>query len=154
VAHEEGVIHRDVKPQNLLVDPSGFLKVMDFGIARLAERRPDSGAALTAAGVVVGTPQYMAPEQLFGEAVDGRADLYATGAVLFECVTGRPVFEAPSLVALLARHLEDTAPNPRSLNPEVPDSLSVVILRALARRPDDRWPSATELLRALEGVQV
>jgi HAMP domain-containing protein/tRNA A-37 threonylcarbamoyl transferase component Bud32 len=154
VAHEEGVIHRDVKPQNLLVDPSGFLKVMDFGIARLAEHRSDPGQALTAAGVVVGTPQYMAPEQLFGEAVDGRADLYATGAVLFECVTGRPVFEAPSLVALLARHLEDAAPNPRSLNPEVPDSLSVVILRALARRPDDRWPSAAEFLRALEGVQV
>jgi HAMP domain-containing protein len=154
VAHEEGVIHRDVKPQNLLVDPSGFLKVMDFGIARLAEHRSDPGQALTAAGVVVGTPQYMAPEQLFGEAVDGRADLYATGAVLFECVTGRPVFEAPSLVALLARHLEDTAPNPRTLNPEVPDSLSVVILRALARRPDDRWPSAAELLRALEGVQL
>jgi HAMP domain-containing protein/tRNA A-37 threonylcarbamoyl transferase component Bud32 len=154
VAHEEGVIHRDVKPQNLLVDPSGFLKVMDFGIARLAEHRSDPGQALTAAGVVVGTPQYMAPEQLFGEVVDGRADLYATGAVLFECVTGRPVFEAPSLVALLARHLESTAPNPRSLNPEVPDSLSVVILRALARRPDERWPSAAEFLRALEGVQV
>jgi len=154
VAHEEGVIHRDVKPQNLLVDPSGFLKVMDFGIARLAEHRSDPRQALTAAGVVVGTPQYMAPEQLFGDVVDGRADLYATGAVLFECVTGRPVFEAPSLVALLARHLEDTPPNPRSLNPDVPDSLSAVILRALARRPDDRWPSAAELLRALEGVQV
>ncbi|MBA3318128.1 MAG: protein kinase [Gemmatimonadales bacterium] len=154
VAHEEGVIHRDVKPQNLLVDPSGFLKVMDFGIARLAEHRSDPGQALTAAGVVVGTPQYMAPEQLFGEAVDGRADLYATGAVLFECVTGRPVFEAPSLVALLARHLEDTAPNPRALNPDVPESLSLVILRALARRPDDRWPSAAELLQALERVQA
>jgi HAMP domain-containing protein len=154
VAHEEGIIHRDVKPQNLLVDQSGFLKVMDFGIARLAEHRSDPGQALTAAGVVVGTPQYMAPEQLFGDPVDGRADLYATGAVLFECVTGRPVFEAPSLVALLARHLEDTPPNPRSFNAAVPESLSAVILRALARRPDDRWSSAAELLRALEGVQV
>jgi eukaryotic-like serine/threonine-protein kinase len=154
VAHEEGVIHRDVKPQNLLVDGAGFLKVMDFGIARLAEHRSDPGQGLTAAGVVVGTPQYMAPEQLFGEPVDGRADLYATGAVLFECVTGRPVFEAPSLVALLARHLEDTAPDPRSLNAEVPESLARVVLRALARRPDDRWASAADLLRALEGVQV
>jgi HAMP domain-containing protein len=154
VAHEEGVIHRDVKPQNLLVDGAGFLKVMDFGIARLAEHRSDPGQGLTAAGVVVGTPQYMAPEQLFGDPVDGRADLYATGAVLFECVTGRPVFEAPSLVALLARHLEDTAPDPRNMNADVPEALSRVILRALARRPDDRWPSAAELLRALEGVQV
>ena len=154
VAHEEGVVHRDVKPQNLLVDPVGFLKVMDFGIARLAEQRAEPGQALTAAGVVVGTPQYMAPEQLFGDAVDGRADLYATGAVLFECVTGRPVFEAPSLVALLARHLEDTAPSPRTINPQVPEALSAVILRALARKPEDRWPSATEFLRALEAIQV
>jgi eukaryotic-like serine/threonine-protein kinase len=154
VAHEEGVVHRDVKPQNLLVDPSGFLKVMDFGIARLAEHRSDPGQGLTAAGVVVGTPQYMAPEQLFGETVDGRADLYATGAVLFECVTGRPVFEAPSLVALLARHLEDTAPDPRKMNTDVPESLSRVILRALARRPEHRWPTAGEFLQALEGVQA
>jgi serine/threonine-protein kinase len=154
VAHEEGVIHRDVKPQNLLVDHAGFLKVMDFGIARLAQHHSEPGQALTAAGVVVGTPQYMAPEQLFGEPVDGRADLYATGAVLFECVTGRPVFEAPSLVALLARHLEDAPPNPRSLNAEIPDSMAAVILRALARRPADRYSSAAELLRALEGVQV
>jgi eukaryotic-like serine/threonine-protein kinase len=152
VAHEEGVIHRDVKPQNLLVDPSGFLKVMDFGIARLAEHRSDPGQALTAAGVVVGTPQYMAPEQLFGEMVDGRADLYATGAVLFECVTGRPVFEAPSLVALLARHLEDTAPDPRQLNAEVPEALSRVILRALERKPEHRWATASQFLHALEQV--
>ena len=152
VAHDEGVIHRDVKPQNLLVDHSGFLKVMDFGIARLAEHPTEPGRALTAAGVVVGTPQYMAPEQLFGEPVDGRADLYATGAVLFECVTGRPVFEAPSLVALLARHLEDAPPDPRQLNAEVPESLADVILRALAREPHDRWPSASHFLHALEQV--
>ena len=152
VAHEEGVIHRDVKPQNLLVDQSGFLKVMDFGIARLAAHHSEPGAALTAAGVVVGTPQYMAPEQLFGEAVDGRSDLYATGAVLFECVTGRPVFEAPSLVALLARHLEDLPPDPRQFNDAVPEPLARVILRALARKPDDRWPTAGHFLHALEQV--
>ena len=152
VAHEEGVIHRDVKPQNLLVAHSGFLKVMDFGIARLAEHHSEPGRALTAAGVVVGTPQYMAPEQLFGEPVDGRADLYATGAVLFECVTGRPVFEAPSLVALLARHLDDAPPDPRQLNPDIPESLAGVILRALARKPQDRWPTASHFLHALEQV--
>ena len=91
---------------------------MDFGIARLAERPLRAGPGdSTAAGVVVGTPQYMAPEQLFGEPVDGRADLYATGAVLFECVTGRPVFEAPSLVALLARHLDEAPPDPRRSTP-------------------------------------
>jgi serine/threonine protein kinase len=152
VAHDEGVIHRDVKPQNLLVDHSGFLKVMDFGIARLAQHPTEPGQGLTAAGVVVGTPQYMAPEQLFGEPVDGRADLYATGAVLFECVTGRPVFEAPSLVALLRRHLDDAAPDPRQLNGDIPESLARVILRALARKPQDRWPTASQFLHALEQV--
>ena len=152
VAHDEGVIHRDVKPQNLLVDHAGFLKVMDFGIARLAEHHSEPGRGLTVAGVVVGTPQYMAPEQLFGEPVDGRADLYATGAVLFECVTGRPVFEAPSLVALLARHLDDAPPDPRRLNTDVPESLAAAILRALARKPQDRWPTASHFLHALEQV--
>jgi serine/threonine protein kinase len=152
VAHEQGIVHRDIKPQNLLVDPSGFLKVMDFGIARLAEGRPEAMAALTAAGMVVGTPQYMAPEQLFGEPVDGRTDLYATGAVLFECVTGRPVFEAPSVMILISKHLEEVPPDPATLNPEVSPALSQVILRALARRPEQRWQAAAELLHALEQV--
>jgi len=152
VAHEEGIVHRDIKPQNLLVDPGGFLKVMDFGIARLAERRADATQGLTGVGVVIGTPRYMAPEQLFGEPVDARTDLYATGAVLFECLTGRPVFEAPSLPALLARHVQDRPPDPSALNSEVPESLSRVVLRALARRPEERWASASELLHALESV--
>ena len=102
--------------------------------------------------MVVGTPQYMAPEQLFGEPVDARADLYATGAVLFECVTGRPVFEAPTVLALIARHLDGRPPDPATLNPEVPAQLGRVILRALARRPEDRWQSASELLQALEAI--
>jgi serine/threonine protein kinase len=150
VAHEEGIVHRDIKPQNLLVEPSGFLKVMDFGIARLAER--GGGVGLTTVGVVMGTPQYMAPEQIFGEAVDGRTDLYATGAVLFECVVGRPVFEASSVVALVSRHLEGDLPDPSTLNPDVPPELSRIILRALARQPADRWATAADLLRALEKV--
>jgi serine/threonine-protein kinase len=152
VAHEEGIVHRDIKPQNLLVDPAGFLKVMDFGIARLAEHRAGTGEALTAVGMVVGTPQYMAPEQLFGETVDQRTDLYAAGAVLFECVTGRMVFDSPSLGELGAFHMKRSPPDPASLNPDVPMELSRVILRALAHRPDDRWQSATDLLNALEMV--
>jgi serine/threonine-protein kinase len=152
VAHEEGIVHRDIKPQNLLVDPAGFLKVMDFGIARLAERRPETGEALTAVGVVVGTPQYMAPEQLFGEPVDQRTDLWATGAVLFECVTGRLVFDSPNLSDLGVFHLHRKPPDPSSLNGEVPPEFSQIILRALAHRPSDRWQTAAELLRALESV--
>ncbi|HZI72886.1 MAG TPA: serine/threonine-protein kinase, partial [Gemmatimonadales bacterium] len=137
---------------NLLVDPAGFLKVMDFGIARLAERRPDTGEALTAVGVVVGTPQYMAPEQLFGESVDQRTDLWATGAVLFECVTGRLVFDPPSLSELGAFHLNRKPPDPSSLNADVSVEFSRIILRALAHRPADRWQTAAELLKALEAV--
>jgi serine/threonine protein kinase len=152
VAHEEGIVHRDIKPQNLLVDPAGFLKVMDFGIARLAERRPDRGEALTAVGMVVGTPQYMAPEQLFGEPVDHRTDLWAVGAVLFECVTGRLVFETPSLAELGALHADPNLPNPAALNPDVSPELARIILRCLEPRPEDRWQSAGELLRALEQV--
>src|SRR5918993_1974082 len=99
VAHEEGIVHRDIKPQNLLVDPTGFLKVTDFGIARLAGAQSDGGA-LTADGMIVGTPAYMAPEQLLSEPVDGRTDIYSTGAVLFECVTGRRVLEGGGAKAL------------------------------------------------------
>ena len=156
VAHEAGIVHRDIKPQNLLVDPTGFLKVTDFGIARLAGPESDGGKALTVEGVIVGTPQYMAPEQLLGEAVDGRADLYATGAVLFECVTGRRVLESSDAMALVAHHLkaEVSLPNPNVLNPEVPASFSRAIVRALARRPENRWGSASEFLHALEEVSA
>src|SRR5829696_2543838 len=156
VAHEAGIVHRDIKPQNLLVDPTGFLKVTDFGIARLAGAQTD-GKALTVEGMVVGTPAYMAPEQLLGEPVDGRSDIYATGAVLFECVTGRRAFESSGTVALVAHHLrqEESDPtNPAELNPEVPESLSRAILRALARRPEARWSSASDFLQALEAVEA
>jgi serine/threonine protein kinase/HAMP domain-containing protein len=152
VAHEEGIIHRDIKPQNLIVDQAGFLKVMDFGIARLAEHRPTEGETLTAVGMVVGTPQYMAPEQLFGEPVDARTDLFAAGAVLFECVTGQVAFNRPSLAELGAQHLRELPRDPSTLNPDVSPQLSRVILRALAREPKDRWQSAAALLHALEAV--
>jgi HAMP domain-containing protein len=153
VAHEAGIVHRDIKPQNLLVDPTGFLKVTDFGIARLAGAESDR-KGLTVEGMIVGTPQYMAPEQLLGEPVDGRADLYATGAVLFECVTGKRVLESSDAMALVAHHLraETLTPDPAGLNPEIPASFSRVIIRALARKREDRWPTASEFLHALEEV--
>jgi len=154
VAHEAGVIHRDIKPQNMVVDPAGFLKVMDFGIARRTEGHRLGDEGLTAVGTTIGTPEYMAPEQLLGDTLDPRADLYAAGAVLFECVTGRNVFVAPNVMSLMAKHLEETPQDPRDLNPEVPSGLSHVILKALAKKRDQRWPSAAELLRALEGVRM
>jgi serine/threonine protein kinase len=151
VAHEQNVIHRDIKPHNIAVEPSGFIKVMDFGIARLMER---SGEGLTQAGTAIGTPEYMAPEQLMGDPVDARADLYATGAVLFECLTGRIVFEAPSLTALIAKHLEQKPEDPRRLNPTVPEPLAAAVLKALAKKPADRWSSASLLAEELERIAV
>ncbi len=150
VAHAEGVIHRDIKPQNMVVEPNGFLKVMDFGIARLAN--PPKGKGLTEAGMSIGTPDYMSPEQLSGLELDARADLYAAGVVLFECVTGRVPFEAETTWALVAKHLEEQAPDPRSLNAEVPEGLAKVILKAMAKAPADRYSTASEMHDALAAL--
>jgi serine/threonine protein kinase len=147
VAHDQGVIHRDIKPQNMVVDAAGFLKVMDFGIARLAN--PPKGQGLTEAGMSIGTPDYMSPEQLSGAELDVRSDLYSAGVVLFECVTGRVPFEADTTWALVAKHLEEPVPDPRSLNPEVPASLAAVMLKAMAKQPADRYQSAAQLHDAL-----
>jgi len=150
VAHEQGVIHRDIKPQNLIVEPSGTLKVMDFGIARLAKRTE----GMTQAGMAVGTPEYMAPEQLLGSDVDFRADLYATGAVLFESVTGRTPFVADSPITLVAKQLEEAPPSPRSLNADVPEPLARLILKALSKDPAERPQSAALLFEELDAIVV
>jgi len=150
VAHEQGVIHRDIKPQNLIVEPSGTLKVMDFGIARLAKR----SEGMTQAGMALGTPEYMAPEQLLGTEVDFRADLYATGAVLFESLTGRTPFVGDSAVTLVAKQIEEAPPSPRSLNADVPEPLAAVVLRALAKDPAERPQSAALLYEELDAIAV
>jgi len=150
VAHAEGVIHRDIKPQNIVVEPSGFLKVMDFGIARLAN--PPQGKGLTEAGTSIGTPDYMSPEQLAGAELDQRSDLYAAGVVLFECVTGRVPFEAETTWALVAKHLEEDSPDPRTFNAEVPGELAAVILKAMAKEQKDRFATASEMHDALARI--
>jgi serine/threonine-protein kinase len=149
VAHEQGIIHRDIKPANLMVQPDGVLKVMDFGVARLAQRT----AGLTRVGMVVGTPAYMAPEQLLDEDVDVRADLYASGVVLYECLTGRLPWDADNAVALVARMLSMPAAPPSALNPAVPAVLSDLVLRAIAAERSERPQSASELYEALVGAE-
>jgi CheY-like chemotaxis protein len=148
-AHEQGVIHRDIKPQNLLLDGSGVLKVMDFGIARVAGQN----TGLTETGMVVGTPAYMAPEQMLGEEVDARADLYAAGVVLYECLTGRLPFHADSAMALIAKHLGEEPTPPDQLNPEIPAPVAALILRLLAKRAEDRPVDARALGEALAGLR-
>ena len=144
-AHEQGVIHRDIKPQNLLLDSEGALKVMDFGIARLA----GGTSGLTEVGMAIGTPDYMSPEQMLGETVTAGSDLYSMGVVLFECLTGRLPFVASSPMALIAKTLHGEPPDPGSLNPEIPQPLSALVLRLLAKQPAQRPAGAAELGRLL-----
>lgn len=149
VAHEEGVIHRDIKPQNMVVQPDGVLKVMDFGIARLVERPSAQGH--TKAGMIIGTPDYMSPEQLFGEELDVRADLYAAGIVIYECLTGRLPYVASNAMELIAKVVEETPPSPRELEPDIPASLSDLVMRVIAKDREQRPRSALELHDLLDG---
>jgi CheY-like chemotaxis protein len=147
-AHAQGVIHRDIKPQNLLLDARGTLKIMDFGVSRLSGSADGSAEA----GLLIGTPAYMAPEQLLGQEIDERADLYATGVVLFECLTGRLPFEAASPVALVARMMAEAPASADAIQPDVPSPLAAIITRLLARRREDRPATAGELGRLLAQI--
>jgi serine/threonine-protein kinase len=141
VAHEQGIIHRDIKPHNMVLAPDGVLKVMDFGIARLMGRTQ----GMTQTGMVVGTPEYMAPEQLLGEDVDARADIYAVGVVIYECLTGRTPHTADNPMQLISRVLEQSPVPPHELVPEVPRTLSDAVLAALHRDRGKRPKTVGEL---------
>jgi HAMP domain-containing protein/predicted Ser/Thr protein kinase len=152
VSHDEGVIHRDIKPQNMVVQSDGVLKVMDFGIARLAVRPKGSGH--TEAGMVVGTPEYMAPEQLLGDELDARADLYSTGAVLYECLTGRVPITADSAIVLISRVLEEIPKPPHEVVPDVPKPLSDLVMWVLQKDREKRPASAAALHKLLDEIAV
>jgi serine/threonine protein kinase len=160
-AHELGIVHRDIKPDNILLageGPSETAKVLDFGIAKMRESAlGDSGAIATRTGMVVGTPQYISPEQAMGRRgseLDGRADLYSLGVVLYEMVTGRLPFESDTAMGLILHHLQTPPPSPHELRPDlgIPDPLSAVLLRALQKDPEKRFTSATEMAAALDEV--
>ncbi len=153
-AHEVGVVHRDIKPANLLLDAAGILKVMDFGIARLADGRLRDEPALTQAGLIIGTPAYMSPEQLMAEEIDSRADLFAAGAVLFESLSGQPLWPGVGYPQIIAVMLENPIPELAPLAPEAPPALIGAVMRALAKRREDRWSSASAMLEMLEVVEV
>ena len=142
-AHRNGVVHRDMKPHNVMLDDEGRVKVTDFGIAR-------AGASdMTETGSIMGTAQYLSPEQAQGHAVTSSSDLYSIGVMLFELLTGRVPFEGESPVTIALRHVSETPPAPSQLNPAVPPALDAVVLRALAKDPRDRFADADEFIAAL-----
>ncbi|MBL0169692.1 MAG: protein kinase [Gemmatimonadaceae bacterium] len=143
-AHDKGVVHRDIKPANVMLSSTGLIKVMDFGIARVVGRDRQ-----TQFGHAVGTPMYMAPEQLRGEDVDGRADLYALGAVLFELITGRMAFEADSDYALMMKQLHEPPTPPSAIVKDVPDAVDAIVLKAMAKAREDRFFNAATMRASL-----
>ncbi len=153
-AHRHGVIHRDVKPGNVLITPEGDVKVTDFGIAR-AVNTEDS---LTQTGAVMGTAAYFSPEQAEGKSVDARSDIYSLGVVLYEMAVGKPPFTGDSPVAVASKHVRDDPVLPRAANPTVPAALEAVVMKALCKDPDGRYATAEELradlLRFAEGRPV
>jgi tetratricopeptide (TPR) repeat protein len=147
-AHAEGVVHRDLKPHNILLDQAGIPYITDFGLAKSVEA---GAAGMTRAGEFLGTPRYMSPEQVENNPIDARSDLYSLGLILYEMVTGDVPFTSDSTLTLMLQRVKQKPKNPKQVNPEVPDSLARIIMRCLEKNPDKRYQSAREILDELDG---
>jgi beta-lactam-binding protein with PASTA domain len=148
-SHRSGIIHRDIKPANVMLTPSGQVKVMDFGIARAIA---DTSSAMTQTAAVIGTAQYLSPEQARGETVDARSDIYSTGCLLYELLTGRPPFVGDSPVSVAYQHVREEARPPSQLNPDVSTAIDSIVARSLAKRVEDRYQSAGDMRKDIERV--
>ncbi|NYI05314.1 protein kinase domain-containing protein [Allostreptomyces psammosilenae] len=146
-SHRHGIVHRDIKPANVIITNTGAVKVMDFGIARALH---GASTTMTQTGMVMGTPQYLSPEQALGRAVDARSDLYATGCLLYELLTGRPPFTGETPLSVVYQHVQDDPVPPSEVTDRVPPLLDALTLRALAKEPDDRFQSAEEMRGELQ----
>lgn len=147
-AHSKGIVHRDIKPSNILFDKRGNPYISDFGIAKLSQAQ----AGNVTGSAIIGTPAYMAPEQAQGTEVDGRADIYALGIILFEMLTGKQPYEADTPMAVAIKHITDPVPQIRQTNPKLPEGMETVIQKAMAKNKNDRYSSAVELTEALREV--
>src|ERR1700753_4064415 len=155
VSHESGIVHRDIKPGNVMVTRAGDIKVMDFGIARAMS---DNQATMTQTAQVIGTAQYLSPEQARGERVDARSDLYSPGCRMYELLTGRPPFTGDSPVAIAYQHVRENPVPPSVVDPDIPSWADAIVLKAMAKDPADRYQSAAEMRmdvqRAMNGMAV
>ena len=147
VAHQVGIVHRDLKPANVLINQEGLLKIVDFGVAA-AQREGDT--QLTKTGYVIGSPKYMAPEQILGKKVDERADIYALGVIMYEMVTGVPPYTRGDHMSVMYQHVQGKARPPQEINPALPPGLSDLVVKAMAVDKAKRFQSMDELSTALE----
>src|SRR5512145_1078651 len=146
-SHRAGIVHRDIKPANVMLTPPGDVKVMDFGIARAVA---DASSTMTQTAAVVGTAQYLSPEQARGEPVDSRSDVYSTGCLLYELLTGRPPFVGESPVSVAYQHVREQAAPPSSLDSDLPPEVDAIVMKALAKRVEDRYQSAAAMRADIE----
>ncbi len=147
-AHQQGVVHRDIKPSNILIDKHGEALLTDFGVAKMVAG--SKSTQLTTAGSILGTPAYMSPEQAGSTEVDGRSDIYSLGVVLYELLTGQPPYRAETPLAVVLMHVNDPLPPPRTIKPNIPEPLERVVLKAMAKKAQDRFQTANEMAQALQ----
>ena len=146
-SHRAGIVHRDIKPANVMLTPSGDVKVMDFGIARALA---DASSTMTQTAAVVGTAQYLSPEQARGETVDSRSDVYSTGCLLYELLTGRPPFVGDSPVSVAYQHVREQAPPPSSIDEDLPPEIDAIVMKSLTKSVEDRYQSAAAMRADIE----
>jgi len=148
-AHKHGVVHRDLKPSNIMIDRDGNVRIMDFGIARSSKSK-----GITGSGIMIGTPEYLSPEQADGEEVDSRSDIYSLGVILYEVVSGQLPFQGDTPLSLAVKHRIEKPENPRTINSQIPESLNQIILKCLEKNREDRYQAAEKLLADLKNIDI